>query len=96
MFLELPSKLVPYTTSVLYKTEMLLDASRIIFDFKGTSETKQHINKDFISNVDIEGYQMYSQTSKSACGGVAIYVNNKLDHFREDDFSVIEDDFESL
>ena len=39
---------------------------------------------------------MYSQPSKSASGGVAIYVNNKPDHFRKDDLSVIEDDFESL
>ena len=39
---------------------------------------------------------MYSQPSKSASGGVAIYVNNKLDHFRKDDLSVIEDNFESL
>ena len=39
---------------------------------------------------------MYSQPSKSASGGVAIYVINKLDHFRKDDLSVIEDDFESL
>ena len=39
---------------------------------------------------------MYSQPSKSSSGGVAIYVNNKLDHFRKDDLSVIEDDFESL
>ena len=39
---------------------------------------------------------MYSQPSKSASVGVAINVNNKLDHFRKDDLSVIEDDFESL
>ena len=31
---------------------------------------------------------MYSQPSKSASGGVAIYVNNKLDHFRKYDMSV--------
>ena len=74
----------------------VLHASKIIFDFIGVSETKQLINKDFISNVDIEGYHVYSQPSKSSSGGVAIYVNNKLDHFRKDDLSVIEDDFESL
>ena len=39
---------------------------------------------------------MYSQSSKSASNGVAIYVNNKLDHFMKDDLSVIEDDSESL
>ena len=74
----------------------VLHASKIIFDFIGVSETKQLINKDFISDVDIEGYHVYSQPSKSSSGGVAIYVNNKLDHFRKDDLSVIEDDFESL
>ena len=74
----------------------VLHASKIIFDFIRVSETKQLINKDFISNVAIEGYQMYSQPSESASCGVAIYVNNKLDHFRKDDLSVIEDDFESL
>ena len=36
---------------------------------------------------------MYSQPSKLASGGVAIYVNNKLSHFRKDDLSVIDDDF---
>ena len=39
---------------------------------------------------------MCSQPSKSASSGVAIYVNSKLNHFRNDDLSVIEDDFESL
>ena len=73
----------------------VLHASRTIFDFIGVSETKQLINKDFIA-VDIEGYQMCSQPSKSASGGVAVYVNNKLDRFRKDDLSVIENDFESL
>ena len=40
---------------------------------------------------------MYAQPSKSASSGVAIYVDNKLDHFRnKNDLSVIQDDFESL
>ena len=39
---------------------------------------------------------MYSQPSKSASGGVAIYVNNKLDHLRKGYLSVIVDGFESL
>ena len=39
---------------------------------------------------------MYSQPSESASCGAAIYVKNKLDHFRKVDLSVIEDDFESL
>ena len=34
----------------------VLHASKIIFDFIEVSDTKQLINKDFTSNVDIEGY----------------------------------------
>ena len=93
--LDLPSQL-----ELLPSYELRSKLSRIPnpydFDFIGVSETKKLINKDFISNVDIEGYQMYSQPSKSAFGGVAICVNNKLDRFRKDDLSIIGDDFESL
>ena len=54
-----------------------------MFYFIGVSKTKQLINKDFICNVDIEGYQMYSQPSKPTSGGVAIYVNNELGHLKK-------------
>ena len=39
---------------------------------------------------------MYKQPSKSASGGVVIYVNDKLNHSRLEEFSVTEKDFESL
>ena len=39
---------------------------------------------------------MYTQPSNSNTGGVAIYVNNKLDHFIRDDLSKLDDDFESV
>ena len=39
---------------------------------------------------------MYTQPSKSAAGGVAIYVKDKLDHFKRDDLSILHDEFESL
>ena len=68
----------------------------ISFDLLGISETKQQTGKNFIGNVKIEGYHIHTQRSKSAAGGVAIYVNNKLDHFKRDDLSILHDEFESI
>ena len=69
----------------------MLSALRVSFDLLGISETKQQTGKNFISNVNIEGYHIYTQPSKSAAGGVAIYVKDKLD-----DLSILHDGFESL
>ena len=37
----------------------------------------------FKRNIDLDGFNFYKQTSKSRKGGVALYINNKLDHFEE-------------
>ena len=60
----------------------MLSTLGVSFDLLGISETKQQTGKNFISNVDIEGYHIYTQPSKSAARGVAIYVKDKLDHFK--------------
>ena len=70
--------------------------SKIKFDFIGITESQQQIGKDFIVNVDMEGYHKYNQLSKSTSGGVVIYVNSNLDHSKTDELSKTEDDFESL
>ena len=74
----------------------VFSASNIPFDVLGITETKQQTDKGFLTNVSIDGYHMYTQPSKSSVGGVAIYVNNKLDHFKSDDLSILHDDFESI
>ena len=74
----------------------MLSALWVSFDLLGISETKQQTGKNFISNVDIEGYHIYTQPSKSAAGAVAIYVNDKLDHLKRDDLSILHDEFESI
>ena len=43
-----------------------------------------------------KGYHKNNQPSKSASGGVVIYVNSRLDHSKIDELSKKEDDFESL
>ena len=44
----------------------------------------------------MKGYHIYTQPSKSAAGGVAIYVKDKLDHFKKDDLSILHYEFESI
>ena len=60
----------------------VLSALGISFDLLGITETKQQIGKEFISNVNIENYLMYTQPSKSSAGGVAIYMNKKFDNVK--------------
>ena len=74
----------------------MYSAAETKFDLTGITETKQQLNKDFITNVNLDGYQMYIQPSNSNAGGVAIYENNKLDHFKRDDLGKLDDDFESV
>ena len=56
----------------------------IPIDIIGISETKNQVIKDFLVNVDMQGYSMYTQPSKNSSGGCAIYVNSQLDHPRVD------------
>ena len=57
-----------------------LSMINIPFHIIGIFETNHQINKDFLVNGDMQGYSMYTQPSKSSCGGCAIYVNSQLDH----------------
>ena len=57
-----------------------LSVINIPFHIIGISETNHQINKDFLVNVDMQEYSMYTQPYKSSCSGCAIYVNSQLDH----------------
>ena len=48
--------------------------SKITFEIIGITELKQQFGKAFTVNVDMEGYNKYNQPSKSASGGVVIYM----------------------
>ena len=41
----------------------VLSAAKIDFDLIGITETKQQVDKDFLVNVNITGYHMYTQPS---------------------------------
>ena len=68
----------------------------IPFDIIGISEFKQQVRKDFLVNVQMDGYSMYSQPSKSSCGGCVLDVSSMLNHHIKDDLSAIEDDYETI
>ena len=69
-----------------------LCSTNIPFDVIGITETKQQVDKDFLVNVDLEGYKMHTQPSKSC----AVYVNSHLDHIIRDDLSTPDDNYEVL
>ena len=73
-----------------------LSMINISFDIIGISETKHQINKDFLANVDMQGYSMYTQPSKNSCDGCAIYVNSQLGHLVRNDLSALEEEYETL
>ena len=76
--------------------QSLITSTKISFDVIGISESKQLINQNFNINVNLEGYHLHSQPTKSSHGGVVMYVNKHLDYTVRDDLSVIEDEYETL
>ena len=74
----------------------LLCSTKTPFDIIGITETKQIINKDFLINANIDGYQLYTQPTKSLCGGTAIYVKKTLNCKALSDLNALEDEFETL
>ena len=73
-----------------------MSSLKVNFDLIGITETKQQVGKDFLVNVDVNDYFMYTQPSKLAAGGVAIYVKDNLDHSRIDDMCTTSNEFEVL
>ena len=74
----------------------MINSAKIPFDILGITESKQLTGTKFPVNVNMDGYQIYSQPTKSTHGGVVMYVNKKLDHVVREDISVLEHEFETL
>ena len=75
--------------------QLLLTALKSQFEVIGISEAHEQ-SEGFLTNVNLFGYILHSQPSKSSTGGVALYVKSNLDHFVRDDLSSLEDEFETL
>ena len=74
-------------TAHLDELQLLLSALKLDFDVIGISETKEQSSR-FLSNVNLDGYILYSQCSNTSAGGVGLYVKENLDHmvWLEDDW----------
>ena len=69
---------------------------KIPFDFIGITETKQYKDDDFLTNVTIQNYDMYCNSSLSHAGGVALYVKSSLDCTSRLDLRVTEQEYEAI
>ena len=87
--LRSPSKHIDELQTLLRSTEMP-------FDIIGVSETKQQVDRGFLTNVNLNGYDFYSQPSKTSAGGVAIYIKSSLNYAIRDDLNKTEDEFECI
>ena len=54
----------------------ILTSASFNMDIVAITETSQKSNENFIKNVSMEVYDIYSTGSYAAGGGTAIYVNN--------------------
>ena len=66
------------------------------FHIIGLSETKIVLNKDYLANISIPGYQFFSQPSLHSAGGVGFYIRNGVQFHLRDDLSSTADDYECL
>ena len=51
------------------------------------TETSEHYTQSFITNVELDGYKLFSTPSKSAKGGAALYINNSYKAFERIDLN---------
>ena len=65
-------------------------------DVIAITETSEHIDHGFLSNVDLEGYKLFSAATKSSKGGSALYVNNDFDSFERTDLKMQNDLVEAV
>ena len=76
--------------------QILLRSTEIPFDIIGISETKEQVDSGFLTNVNLHGFDYYSQPSKTSAGYVAIYIKSSLNYVIRNDLNKTEDEFECI
>ena len=76
--------------------ENFLAGATSAMDIIGISETSEDKDKSFISNISLDGYNLFHTPSNSAKGGTAIYVNDDFDAFESNDIKAQSDLYESV
>ena len=65
--------------------EFLTNDNSPVFDIINITETSQQTDLNFKTNVNMKGYNMFTNGSNSGKGRVAIYVNNQYNSFERED-----------
>ena len=73
-----------------------INSTKIPFDIIGITESKQTVGMDFALNVNMDGYNIHTQPTKSSHGGIAMYLKKTLDYTIRDDLSVVSDEYKTL
>ena len=65
-------------------------------DIIAITETSQQINNpNFISNVKLDGYTLFSSPTLTNIGGSCIYIKKKFDAFEREDLKIINEHYEA-
>ena len=82
----------------LHLDELLTLLEHLSIDFQviGLSEIKDSLESPIVSNIEIPGYKFHHTPSKSACGGVGIYVKSDIKADKHDDLSLCCNEFETV
>ena len=83
--------------SKLDSLQNFLSGSKSALDVIAISETSEHSDQSFITNVNIDGFRSpFSTPSLSKKGGTTLYINNDFDVFERLDLKIQDQDFESV
>ena len=73
-----------------------LSSNSTDFDIIALTETSEQFNdKNFKTNVELDGYTLSSSPSTTAKGGSALYIKSKFDAIERPDLNIISDHFET-
>ena len=81
--------------SKLDNLKEFLSATTIKLDIIAITETSEKDETGFLTNVEIEGYDLYHTPTLSAKGGSAIYVNKNYDSLERYDLNIKDIEYET-
>ena len=73
---------------------VLLSATTTKLDIIAITETSEKDETGFVTNVEIEGYDLFHTPTLSAKGGSAIYVNKNYDSLERYDLNIKDIEYE--
>ena len=72
-----------------------LCSSSAPFDIIGITETSEQKDTSFLTDVEMQGYNLYHTPTNSTKGGCCIYANKNLEVFERNDLKIQNDHFQT-